>query len=402
MIKYKEFIKLKHTDIQLKSKVIENYLTKGPLPKDPARVFRQILYDLQENTNPEKSMRAVADLFEARKDIELRCVDSSWDKLKNTDKDNITPYDAFIFAMSFGTKGRYMRQGPDLDLSGKDKIPCLFRGLGKTFDIHKCIENKIDYYYIDTGYFGNAKHKVYHRMHKNNMQALHLQKVPHPNDFEQDEKNRFYDLVPEGKSEGSYWLAENNRFQKGPIMFAPPSQKVMNFYGYDVEKYIEKIHSELRKFTDDKIIIRKKPGRRERVMGNSLTRQLLKNECRALVTYNSIAAVEALLVGVPVISLGPNSVSVIAHSSLATIYGRRLKLPSWKARVGLFIYLANCQFTESEMTSGFAWKRIQELQHYATPVIPKDFVPIYKRKKFESNEPKDEFKEKYRDWNTVQ
>ena len=85
MIKYKKFIKLKHSDIQLKSKVIENYLTKGPLPKDPARVFKQILYDLQENGNPEKSMRAVADLFEARKDIELRCVDSSWDKLKNKD-----------------------------------------------------------------------------------------------------------------------------------------------------------------------------------------------------------------------------------------------------------------------------------------------------------------------------
>ena len=85
------------------------------------------------------------------------------------------------------------------------------------------------------------------------MQALHLQKVPHPNDFEQDEKNRFYDLVPEGKSEGSYWAAENNRFQKGPIMFAPPSQKVMNFYGYDVDNYIEKTHYELRKYTDDKI-----------------------------------------------------------------------------------------------------------------------------------------------------
>ena len=387
MINYKKFIKLKHSDVQLKSKVIENYLTKGPLPKDPARVFKQILYDLQEHARPEKSMRAVADLFEARKDIELRCVDSSWEKLKNQDKDNINPYDSFIFAMSFGTKGRYMRQGPDLDLSGKDKTPCLFRGLGKTFDIHKCIENKIDYYYIDTGYFGNAKHKVYHRMHKNNMQALHLQKVPHPNDFEQDEKNRFYDLVPEGKSEGSYWSAENNRFQKGPIMFAPPSQK-----------YIEKTHFELRKFTDDKIIIRKKPGRRERVLGNSLTRQLLKNECRALITYNSIAAIEALLVGVPAIVLGQNSASIITSGRLSDIYGRRLKLPSWKERIGLFIYLANCQFTETEMTSGFAWKRIQELQDYAKPVIPKDFTPIYKRKKFESNEPKDKFAKKYRNW----
>ena len=333
MINYKKFIKLKHSDVQLKSKVIENYLTKGPLPKDPARVFKKILYDLQEHASPEKSMRAVADLFEARKDIELRCVDSSWEKLKNQDKDNINPYDSFIFAMSFGTKGRYMRQGPDLDLSGKDKIPCLFRGLGKTFDIHKCIENKIDYYYIDTGYFGNAKHKVYHRMHKNNMQALHLQKVPHPNDFEQDEKNRFYDLVPEGKSEGSYWAAENNRFQKGPIMFAPPSQKVMNFYGYDVEKYIEKIHFQLRKYTDDKIIIRKKPGRRERVLGNSLTRALLKNECRALITYNSIAAIEALLVGVPAIVLGQNSASILTSGRLSDIYGRRLKLPSWKGRI---------------------------------------------------------------------
>ena len=388
MINYKKFIKLKHSDIQLKSKVIENYLTEGPLPKDPARVFKKILYDLQEHASPEKSMRAVADLFEARKDIELRCVDSSWEKLKNQDKDNITPYDAFIFAMSFGTKGRYMRQGPDLDLSGKDKTPCLFRGLGKTFDIHKCIENKIDYYYIDTGYFGNEKHKLYHRMHKNNMQALHLKKVPHPNDFEQDEKNRFYDLMPKG----SYWTAENNRFQKGPIMFAPPSQKVMNFYGYDVDNYIEKTHYELRKYTDDKIIIRKKPGRRERVLGNSLTRALLKNECRALITYNSIAAIEALLIGIPAIVLGQNSASIIASGRISDIHGRRLKLPSWKERAGLFIYLANCQFTEAEMTSGFAWKKIQEYQHYAKPVVPSNFVPIYKRKKFTSNELKDEFK----------
>jgi hypothetical protein len=44
------------------------------------------------------------------------------------------------------------------------------------------------------------------------------------------------------------------------------------------------------------------------------------------------------------------------------------------------------------MTSGFAWKKIQEYQHYAKPVVPSNFVPIYKRKKFTSNELKDEFK----------
>ena len=144
--------------------------------------------------------------------------------------------------------------------------------------------------------------------------------------------------------------------------------------------------------------IRKKPGRRERVLGNSLTRQLLKNECRALITYNSIAAIEALLVGVPAIVLGQNSASIITSGRLSDIYGRRLKLPSWKERIGLLIYLANCQFTETEMTSGFVLKRIQELQDYAKPVIPKDFTPIYKRKKFESNEPKDKFAKKYRNW----
>ena len=82
--------------------------------------------------------------------------------------------------------------------------------------------------------------------------------------------------------------------------------------------------------------------------------------------------------------MGQNSASIITSGRLSDIKDRRLKLPSFKGRVGLFIYLANCQFTETEMTSGFAWKRIQEYQHYAKPVVPSDFVPIYKRKKFES------------------
>ena len=49
-------------------------------------------------------------------------------------------------------KGKYIN---DDDFNIDDKTPCVFRGLGKSPMIWDCIENNIDYLYIDTGYFGN-------------------------------------------------------------------------------------------------------------------------------------------------------------------------------------------------------------------------------------------------------
>ena len=48
----------------------------------------------------------------------------------------------------------------DLDVS----IPIAIRGIAKKKVMHKALEIGRDFYYIDTGYFGNAKTKRYHRI----------------------------------------------------------------------------------------------------------------------------------------------------------------------------------------------------------------------------------------------
>ena len=50
----------------------------------------------------------------------------------------------------------------------------VIRGLGGGSQkaIRRCWQTGRDFYAIDTGYFGNGKHKVWHRITKNNFQNL--------------------------------------------------------------------------------------------------------------------------------------------------------------------------------------------------------------------------------------
>ena len=52
-----------------------------------------------------------------------------------------------------------------------DKTPVIFRGMAKSGLIKLCVDNNIDFYYIDTGYI-NQKIKIWHRFTKNNFQVL--------------------------------------------------------------------------------------------------------------------------------------------------------------------------------------------------------------------------------------
>ena len=52
-----------------------------------------------------------------------------------------------------------------------DKTPIIFRGMAKSSLIKQCVDNNIDFYYIDTGYI-NQKLKIWHRFTKNNFQVL--------------------------------------------------------------------------------------------------------------------------------------------------------------------------------------------------------------------------------------
>ena len=114
--------------------------------------------------------------------------------------------------------------------------------------------------------------------------------------------------------------------------------------------------SELKKHTDRKLVVRLKPSRRERVTQNTIWDALKDAHC--LVTFNSIAATEALLVGTPAIALAPNAASVLCNKNLNEV--ENLNRPSIDEVHAFARHLSYCQFTANELRSGYAWDILNE------------------------------------------
>ena len=84
----------------------------------------------------------------------------------------------------------------------------------------------------------------------------------------------------------------------------------------------------------------------------------LSQDVHCLVTFNSIAATEALLLGKPAITLGPNAAHLLCSNSLTEI--ENLKVPTLDEVEEWAAHLAYSQFTEEEMRSGYAWTILNE------------------------------------------
>ena len=198
------------------------------------------------------------------------------------------------------------------------KAPRVFRGITRIETIKQCLDNNIDFYYIDTGYMGCYPIKKWQRFTKNNLQTLeHLNY--NQLDFLTDTKvlkKRFKDIMN---------VDYDNYKPKRPIegesiLIIPPSLNstrslnIMNHIDFEQEDYINFITKEIRKYTDKKIIVRQKPNRKERTLnGQTLLQQLEKDKVHCLVAFNSIAAFEAIQEGYPAITLGPNAASFLSE-----------------------------------------------------------------------------------------
>lgn len=217
----------------------------------------------------------------------------------------------------------------------------VIRGLGggSRKALHHCWKTGRDYYAIDTGYYGNIKNKYIHRITYNGLQYTGPIKVR-----DNDRARRF-----------GY---KYKKFTPGrKILICPPSVKVMEVWGENLETWIEKTKAEIARYTNRPIEVRLKPSRSDRISTKSI-QAALADDVHCLVTYNSIAAVEALIEGKPAIVLGNNAASVVAETNLYNIeapqYPDRDTMEAWINNLGY------CQFTTEEMRSGFAWRTVNE------------------------------------------
>lgn len=226
--------------------------------------------------------------------------------------------------------------------------PIVLRGILKHKIMKRCWDDHRNFYYVDTGYFGNERThlnpngwKYWHRIVKNDLQHNKIIKRP---------SSRFESF---GKK-FSPWRKTGRK-----ILVATPDEKPCKFYGVDLDQWVENTVSTLKKYTDRPIEIRKRaPKRIDRISTDTL-QQALDKDVFALVTYNSVAAIESVFYGIPVFTLAPsNAASPVAKQDLSQIespyYPDMDKLYEWGC------HLAHGQFHISELKNGKAKRYLEE------------------------------------------
>jgi hypothetical protein len=220
--------------------------------------------------------------------------------------------------------------------------PIILRGILKHKIMKRCWEDGRDFYYIDTGYFGNERTitnpngwKYWHRIVKNDLQ--HSSMVIRPDDRFKLFNKKFQPWKKTGRK----------------ILIAKPDEKPCKFYGIDLNTWVENTISEIKKYTDRPVVVRERAVKRiDRIKNNTL-QEALDDDVFALVTFNSVAAVESIFYGIPTFTLAPtNAADPMSLKDLSKI--ENPFYPSDEERYSWACHLAYGQFHINELKSGNA------------------------------------------------
>jgi hypothetical protein len=232
----------------------------------------------------------------------------------------------------------------------------VFRGITKRKHILRHWQEKKDFYYIDTGYFGNfispgnpGGKKLFHRIVKNDVQKHWVENWP---------TDRWQELCKiDPRYQWNGWKVGRHRGNK--ILIIVPNRKSCIFYGYDTDPYInnerpwltETIET-IKKHTDMEIIVREKGSRSARHHHSIF--DALNEGIFATVAFNSIAAIESIAYGVPAFVSVPCAASPLASTDLTKIL-----TPFYPDETVVQQHcssLAYGQFTPEEIENGTAHK----------------------------------------------
>jgi hypothetical protein len=226
----------------------------------------------------------------------------------------------------------------------ESKSPIVLRGILKHKIMKQCWKDGRDFYYVDTGYFGNERTitnpngwKYWHRIVKNDLQ--HGKIIPRPDDRWKKFNKKF-----------NPWKKSGHK-----ILIAAPDEKPCKFYDTTQEEWINNTVDIVKKYTDRPVEVRHRAAKRIDRIANDTLQSALDDDVFALVTFNSVAAVESIFHGIPVFTLAPaNAASPVGLQDLSQIenpyYPDQDKLYAWAC------HLAYGQFHKEEMKTGKIWR----------------------------------------------
>ncbi len=236
--------------------------------------------------------------------------------------------------------------------------PLVVRGVIKKDHIYKCIDENRDYYYVDTGYLGNfpslgnpSGKKRWHRIVKNGLQ--HDQSFDVPSD-------RWEALLKQDpRLEWKGWKDYNKK-----ILLVMPNPKACKFYNVDYDKWVEETTAQIKTNIDLPIEVRIKGSRSFRNNEYSIY-DAFDSGVYATVAFNSIAALESVLYGIPAFVSVPCAASPLVSNDLSQL--KNPFKPSIEQITKHCHSIAYGQFTLEEISSGVAW-RIMNRYNYETSI----------------------------------
>jgi hypothetical protein len=235
-----------------------------------------------------------------------------------------------------------------LDSMDKNK-PLLVIGVTSKKYVDQCRAEQRDFYYMDTGYFGNFRNefnpkgkKHFVRIVKNDVQKNILEEYP---------SDRWEYLVKnDHRLQWKGWKKSGKK-----ILLVLPNPKSCNFYNMNIEQWLSKTIATIKQHSDLPIIMREKKSRPER--HNHSIYNALDQDIFATVCFNSIAAIESIAYGVPAFVAVPCAASPLALMDLTQI--NTPYYPCDKLIEKHCSSLAYGQFTLEEVETGYAWNILQ-------------------------------------------
>lgn len=199
------------------------------------------------------------------------------------------------------------------------------------------VDNNYPMWFIDSGYTNFLEpRKTWHRLVRNHLHYGTFFDAP------MDRLKNFPEFPAPWRKNGEI------------IYVIEPGPFAASIFHCDLKTWKYDVAKELRKYTDKRIVFRKKAPLRQRP---SLTKQLLNEDYYCVVSINSNAATEAIWTGVPAITLGTHITNPVTRNKLSDINNLFYEnLGSWLAM------LSYSQFTKEELMNGTA-KRIIDQYH---------------------------------------
>lgn len=226
----------------------------------------------------------------------------------------------------------------------------IVRGVAKKDIIRQAESNKQNFYYIDTGYLGNfpsianpSGKKIYHRIVKNGLQHSEIRDVP---------EDRWKKLLKDDpRLEWKGWKNYNKK-----ILLVLPNPKATKFYNVDCDSWITETTENIKKYSDLPIEVRIKGSRSERNHGYSIY-DAFDSGVYATVAFNSIAALESVLYGIPAFVSVPCAATPLTSTDLS-----KLSNPYFPSEDIIYKQACNLsygQFSVSEIQEGTAFRLVE-------------------------------------------